>query len=88
MECITRRITTMRQYMNLGGKSGIRHYESGYGCITVQFSNGWVYKYTSVKCGWTRIADMQLLALAGHGLNGYINRYVRDLFSEKWRAFA
>jgi hypothetical protein len=71
--------------MNRGGDSGIAAYEIGDDSITVQFSDGAVYLYTSQSAGAIALAEMQHLARAGRGLNGYIRRVVRKGYAQRLR---
>ncbi len=75
----------MDRYMNRGGDSGVAAYEIGNDSITVQFSDGAVYLYTSQSAGASALAEMQRLARAGQGLNSYIKRVVRKGFAQRLR---
>ncbi|MFH7321255.1 hypothetical protein ACHHRT_11690 [Desulfurivibrio sp. D14AmB] len=75
----------MERYKNIGGDSGVAAYEIGQGSITVQFRDGATYLYTSQSAGVANIAEMQGLAVAGHGLNSFINRVVRKGYAQKLR---
>ncbi len=75
----------MERYKNLGGDSGVYAYEVGQGAITVQFSDGWLYLYTTQSAGAANISEMQRLASFGRGLNSYISRCVRKGYAKKWR---
>lgn len=75
----------MERYRNLSGDSSIIAYEIGPGEITVQFSDGWLYLYTTQSAGTTNISEMQRLASFGRGLNSHITRFVRKSYAKKWR---
>lgn len=75
----------MERYKNLGGDSSIVAYELGQGKITIQFSDGWLYLYTTQSAGATNISEMQRLASLGRGLNSYISRFIRKGYAKKWR---
>ena len=75
----------MERYKNLGGNSGVLAYEIGDDSITVQFSTGAVYLYTYRSAGSANIEKMKSLAVAGEGLNSYINIHVRDDYESKLR---
>jgi hypothetical protein len=75
----------MEGYKNLGGDSGVSAYEIGDDSITVQFSTGEVYLYTYRSAGSAHIEKMKSLAVAGEGLNTYINKYVRKGYESKLR---
>ena len=75
----------MERYKNLGGNSGVVGYENSEGAITVQFSDGAMYLYTTQSAGSGNLAEMQRLAAAGRGLNGFISRVVRNGYARKLR---
>ncbi len=75
----------MERYRNLGGDSGVAAYEIGDGCITVQFRDGSAYLYDCESTGVTNIEHMKGLAVAGQGLNSFINRVVRKGYASKLR---
>ncbi len=70
----------MPRYANLGGDSGVESYEIGDDSITVIFSTGVPYLYTSASAGSANIERMKSLARRGEGLNEFINKYVRDKY--------
>lgn len=75
----------MERYANRGGDSGVISYALGQGQITVQFSDGSQYLYNSQCPGAAAVAEMQRLAVAGVGLNSYINRVIRKSYAQKLR---
>lgn len=75
----------MERYKNLGGDSGVSAYEIGDDSITVQFNDGAVYLYTNRKPGSAKLEKMKLLAVAGEGLNSYINTDVKSDYESKLR---
>ncbi|PWE13583.1 hypothetical protein [Alcaligenes faecalis] len=75
----------MERYKNLGGDSNVAAYEISAGEITVKFSDGWHYLYSTQSTTPVNIQEMQRLAVQGHGLNSYIGRVVRKGFVRKWR---
>ncbi|MCU0090463.1 hypothetical protein N8H72_10875 [Pseudomonas koreensis] len=76
----------MEQYKNLAGDSGVIAYELGRGSITIQFAEGAyrTYLYDSHKPGAVIVAELMRLAVAGRGLNSYINRYVKKNYASRW----
>ena len=58
--------------------SGIVGFEIGEDYIDVEFKNGGIYRYKEAIIGHLQFLNMQAAALLGSGLNGFINRYVRD----------
>lgn len=75
----------MTKYTNHSGNSGVVAYELGQDFILVEFVNGGRYRYTSRSAGRRNIEEMKRLAMAGQGLNTYINQNVRELFDRKVR---
>jgi len=74
----------MTPYSNLGGDSGVSAYEIDTDSIVVRFSDGKHYEYNATSPGTAQVDEMKALAIAGEGLNSYINRVVRKNFSRKW----
>lgn len=75
----------MQRYANHGGDSGVISYEVAPGQITVQFKDGTLYLYNSLRPGAVAVSEMQRLAQAGVGLNSYISREIRKNFAQKLR---
>ncbi len=73
----------MPRYANLDGDSGVESYELGDDSITVVFSTGAAYLYTSASAGSANIDHMKSLAQRGEGLNEFINRSVRKKYERK-----
>jgi len=66
----------MELYKNLGRDSGVHSYEIGDGFIKVKFKTApKVYVYNHVKPGHPHVENMKKLAVAGHGLQTYINQH-------------
>jgi hypothetical protein len=74
----------MNSYKNLSGQSGVLGYELADNAILVQFKDGWKYRYTATSAGVSNILAMHDLAIAGSGLNSFINRCVRRNYAEKY----
>lgn len=70
----------MPTYQNLGGDSGVASFEIFEDAIEVTFTSGACYRYTDESAGAANIARMKSLALAGQGLNSFIQRNVRKLY--------
>ena len=68
----------MAEYSNTSGRSSISSYEVGKGYIKVSFRDGGSYTYTDASVGADTVKTMIDLAKQGQGLNGYINRNVKD----------
>lgn len=75
----------MIRYKNLGGDSGVASYAIGADSIEVAFQDGSVYLYTYISTGREYIERMKVLAIAGRGLNAFINRYVKKRYAAKLR---
>jgi hypothetical protein len=68
----------METYKNLSGDSGVMAYEIGKDSITVQFQDESVYVFNEESAGKENITKMKELAVAGQGLNTYINQHVKQ----------
>lgn len=75
----------MQQYLNRGGNSGVIGYDIAADSITVCFQDGAVYLYTYASAGGENIESMKQLAVAGMGLNSFINTTVRKAYAERLR---
>lgn len=75
----------MDVYKNLSGQSNIKEYEFTDYSITVMFSDGDYYLYSTSKAGLNNIIQMKSLALSGRGLNSFINKNVKKLYDKKWK---
>lgn len=71
----------MQQYRNLSGNSGVLAFETTVDSITIEFRSGGIYLYNYVRPGQVHVEQMKSLAVAGKGLNTYINKYVREQFA-------
>lgn len=73
-------MTNMRPYgSEYSGITGyaIGEYEDGNGWMEIEYRNGGIYRYNECNVGETNFAVMKALAIAGSGLNAYINKNVR-----------
>lgn len=75
----------MPTYANLGGDSNVHSYEHGPGWIEVTFRDRSAYRYNDQSAGASAILRMQQLADGGHGLNAYINSYVKKKYAARIR---
>lgn len=66
----------MRSYENAGGDSAIVAFENGDDSITVEYVDGSVFQYTYRKNGGITVEQMKKYAGIGHGLYGFISRFV------------
>lgn len=72
-------------YGNRGGNSGVVAFQAGPDFIRVKFHDDCIYLYTYASAGEANIERMKELAYAGQGLNGYINRHVRNRYAARER---
>lgn len=75
----------MELYKNMAGGSGVTAYEIGTDSITVQFRDGAVYLYNTRSAGSNNVVHMKSLAIAGQGLNSFINSVVKKGYASKLR---
>ena len=75
----------MERYRDIDGDSGVAGYENGPDYIRVQFSDGSMYLYTYASAGSNNIEEMKRLAMAGDGLNAFIDKNVRKRYARKER---
>ena len=73
----------MEKYKNLSGNSGVTAYENGPSSIIVQFKDNSKYLYNYTKPGSQHTENMKNLAVAGRGLNTYINTHVKYDYASK-----
>jgi len=66
----------MERYKNVSGVSGVVAYDIGDTFIKVKF-NGTpkIYVYNNIRPGQSHVQAMKQRALAGHGLQTYINKH-------------
>jgi hypothetical protein len=73
----------MEPYRNITGSSAMTAYEIGEDYITIEFSDGSVYRYTYASAGQQTVERMKGLAEAGQGLDTFINTTVSKLDERK-----
>ena len=73
----------MTEYKNLNDNSGIVAYEINDDSIDIEFESGGVYTYTKASVGEVYFHIMIALAIAGAGLNSFINKCVRNLYTKR-----
>lgn len=73
----------MDTYRNLGRNSGVIAYEVMNDSISVQFHDGAIYLYSYRSAGVQNIEHMKKLAIAGRGLNSFINQVVKKKYASK-----
>lgn len=75
----------MKRYGDSTGEFRIHAFEFNADGITIEFSDGSVYRYDSANTGLANIQQMKQLALSGKGLGGYIDRYARRNYAIRLR---
>jgi hypothetical protein len=73
----------MPRYKNLSGHSGVVAYETTTDSITLTFTDGDRYVYTSVSVGRAALDRMIALAKAGRGLSTFVSQNVRENYERK-----
>lgn len=73
----------MKTYLNLNGNSGIKAYEIHDDYIDIEFESGGIYRYSNISVGETNLAIMKALAIAGAGLNAFINKVVKFRYAKR-----
>ncbi|AOJ79397.1 hypothetical protein WT60_00885 [Burkholderia sp. MSMB617WGS] len=73
----------MEPYKNLSGKSGVIAYEISTDSIEVEFKGSILYLYNYSTPGQRDVEQMKRHAIAGVGLNSYINTYVGKRYAQK-----
>ncbi len=58
-------------------------YESGADYITIEFSDGAVYRYSYTSAGQENVEHMKGLATAGQGLNTFLNTTLSKMYERK-----
>lgn len=74
----------MELYANKSGQSGVYAFGISDREIHVNFKGGETYVYNYSVPGINDVERMKVLARAGSGLNGYINKYVKDRYARKY----
>lgn len=76
----------MKSYFHVspitGKRTGIKEYEYGENYITIHFTSGSFYTYTTESCGKSHLLTMKHLADAQSGLNTYLTKH-KPPYSEK-----
>ena len=79
----------MEIYKNLSGQSNVSRYEIGQDYIIVEFKTKGkdgcnTYKYSYMSAEQSNVENMKQLAIAGFGLNSFIDKLVRKRYERKW----
>jgi hypothetical protein len=73
----------MKRYVHREGESGVAAYDTGPRSITIQFTDGKIYRYTYAKPGAHHVEAMKELAVEGKGLATYINQHIRGDYAAR-----
>ena len=73
----------MQKYSGQIRRGGAVAFEIGPESIDVEFSSGWIYRFTYERPGALRVERMKELALAGHGLSTFISRHVKNRYESR-----
>jgi hypothetical protein len=73
----------MPRYGNTDRRSSIWSYEINDNEIVVGFVSGDVYTYSALSVGAANFQEMKRLAIQGKGLNEFINKRVKRLYTDK-----
>ncbi len=73
----------MEPYRNIAGGSGVTAYEIGPDYITIEFSDGAVYRYTYASAGQENVEHMKGLATAGQGLDEFLSTTLSKMYERK-----
>jgi hypothetical protein len=76
----------MTPYADTDHDSGVESFLCTEESIVVKFKSGTTpyYEYTYGSAGSSNVEQMKNLAVSGDGLNSFINKEVRKLYSSHW----
>ncbi len=79
----------MNDYKNLSGRSNVLSFQLGDDFIVIKFKTAGkdgcdTYKYSYLSTGSSNVEDMKNLAIAGSGLNSFINTHVKKQYESRW----
>ena len=75
----------MTPYRGHAKKHGVLAYEIQPDAIDVEFTSGWIYRFSYEKPGVLRVERMKELAAAGQGLSTFISKHVKNRFESRRR---
>ncbi len=73
----------MEPYRNIAGGSGVQAYEIGAEYVTIEFSDGAIYRYSYASAGQENVEHLKGLATAGQGLNTFLNTTLSKMYERK-----
>ena len=75
----------MRPYGGHAKSHGVVGYELGPDSIDVEFTSGWIYRFSYDKPGALRVEHMKELAESGRGLSTFISKHVKNRYESRRR---
>ena len=75
----------MQPYGDHTRQHGVVAFETGPQWLDVEFTSGWIYRFTYERPGQLRVERMKQLAQSGRGLSTFISKYVKNRYASKWR---
>ena len=75
----------MQPYGDRTRQHGVVAYEIGPDWIEVEFTSGWIYRFSYNMPGQLRVDRMKQLAASGKGLSTFISRHVKNRYDSKRR---
>jgi len=73
----------MQKYSGQLRRGGAVAFEIGAEWIDVEFTSGWIYRFTYNRPGALRVERMKELALSGRGLSTFISRHVKNRYESR-----
>ena len=75
----------MTPYRGHGKRHGVLAYEIQADAIDIEFTSGWIYRFSYEKPGVLRVERMKELAESGQGLSTFISKHVKNRFESRRR---
>lgn len=73
----------MEPYRGQARRGGVVAYEIAPDAIDIEFTSGWIYRFSYEKPGQLRVERMKELAQSGRGLSTFINKHVKNRFEKR-----
>ena len=73
----------MQKYAGQTRRGGVVAFEVGPDWIDVQFTSGWVYRFSHQRPGPLRVDHMKSLAMSGQWLSTFISRHVKNRYESR-----
>ena len=75
----------MQPYGSRARQHGVLSYDIGPDSIDVEFTSGWIYRFSYSNPGALRVERMKKLAQSGKGLSTFISKHVKNRFESRRR---